>query len=73
MALAAGVVVQDLLLGVHQGAGLVGPAEPLEQRSFALDHHQVSSQEQVAADIQIQPVFIIGGMITDLSESKLFI
>lgn len=52
MPLAAGVAAQDLLLGVHLGAGL---AEPLEQRSLAVDHHQVLTQEQVAAGNQIQP------------------
>lgn len=57
-ALAVGVVAQDQLLGVHLGAGLVDPAEPLEQRSLAVEHHLVSSQEQVAAGSQIQPVFI---------------
>ena len=77
---AAGVVAQDLFLGVHLGAGLADPAEPLEQRSLAMEH-LASFQEQVAAGNQIQPAFIIGGMITlfvnsikeDQSENKMFI
>ena len=56
LALAAGVVAQDLFLGGPLGAALVGPAEPWEQRSLAWDHHQVSFPELVAAGNQIQLV-----------------
>lgn len=64
VALAVAIVAQDLLRVVHQGADLVDPAEPLVQKSLALEHHQASSQEQVAADNQIQPAFKFAGMIT---------
>lgn len=64
VALIAGIVAQDQHRDVHQGAGLADPAEPLGRKSLALEHHQVSSQEQVAADNQIQPALLFAELIT---------
>jgi hypothetical protein len=51
--LAAGFAAQPLHAYL-QGAVFAAPEEALTQRNLALEPHQVSYQEQVAVDTQIQ-------------------
>lgn len=46
--------LEQLHLACHQDVVLAGLAEPMAQKSSALEPHQASYQEQAAADNQIQ-------------------